>query len=92
MRDQETAENCEGSKQVQVEGGVMPPELLDLVRFLANTWTAIDEFVYENCDPEKMGKYPVVQGTRNQIDLINIGKQPYNTANIRAAVNYMLGA
>lgn len=88
----ENVENCEHSKPVSVECGVMPPELLDLVRFLADTWAKIDTFVYENCDPDKMGKYPVIQGTRNQINLINIGKQPYDTTRIRKAVDYMLGA
>lgn len=68
----------------------IPPEVLDLVRFLANTYTEIDRFVYENCDGNALMKYPVVQGTSNQIKLNRIGEQSYDKARIGKAVAWMI--
>jgi len=67
----------------------IPSEVLDLVRFMCETWDKIDTFVYESI-PERILKYPVVQGTKNQIDLKNIGKQDYKKANLIKAVKWML--
>ena len=70
----------------------IPPEVLDLVRFLAESWATADEFIYKNCkDGDAIFKYPVIQGTRNQIDLKIIGCQEYDLKNIRIAVNWMIG-
>jgi hypothetical protein len=68
----------------------IPQEVLELVRFLAETWTDIDKFVYENCTGEQLMKYPVVQGTRNQINLKRIGEQPYSKESLHKAVAWML--
>ena len=66
--------------------------LKSLVIFLAETWSEIDEFVYEHCDGDDLCKYPVIQGTRNQIDLRNIGRLGIgDIKKIRTAVNFMLG-
>ena len=70
----------------------IPVEMLDLVRFLAETWDAIDQFVYQHCDRESLMKYPVVQGTRNQTNLRKIGKQPYETKRLKRAVDWLLNA
>lgn len=67
----------------------IPVEVLDLVRFLAETWVEIDKWAYQH-GGEGLIQYPVVQGTRNQIDLASIGQQPYNKENIRKAVDWML--
>lgn len=69
---------------------VIAPEVLDVVRFLAETWVAIDEFVYKNCDGEALMHYPVVQGTRNQINLKKIGEQQYDPARLKAGVEWLL--
>jgi len=74
----------------EVDRVVIPDEVLDLVRFLAETWDDIDQFVYKHCDGEALMKYPVVQGTRNQIDLKRIGEQQYSKENLRKAVDWML--
>lgn len=68
----------------------LPPELLDLVRFLADTWDAVDKFVYEHCDGEALAKYPVVQGARNQINLRKIGDQAYDPKRRKEAVKWLL--
>lgn len=68
----------------------IPQEVLELVRFLAETWTDIDKFVYENCTGEQLMKYPVVQGTHNQINLKRISEQPYNKESLHKAVAWML--
>lgn len=68
----------------------IPEEVLDLVRFLAQTWDSIDSFVYENCDGESLMKYPVIQGMRNQMNLREIGKQQYSKENLRKAVDWLL--
>ena len=72
-----------------VERDVIPIEVLDLVRFLAATWTEVDKFVYEHCDGDALMYYPVVQGTSNQIKLMRIGEQPCSNENIRVAVEWM---
>lgn len=72
-----------------VQGDVIPPEVLDLVRFMCATWTEVDRFVYQHCDSDALMHYPVVQGTSNQFRLQCIGEQPHDTANIRKAVEWM---
>lgn len=62
----------------------------DLARFLANTWEAIDRFVYANIDVDAIDKYPVIQGTSNQINLAKIGTQKYSNANLYLAIAYLL--
>lgn len=65
-------------------------QLKDLARFLAENWVEVDKFVYSNCPVYNMDKYPVIQGTRNQLDLSKIGSQEYKTENIRKAVDLLL--
>jgi len=69
---------------------VIPPEVIDLVRFMCATWTDIDKWAYANADGDALMKYPVIQGTRNQINLQRIGEQEYNAANIHKAVKWLL--
>lgn len=76
--------------QRPVEALVIPPEALDLIRFLCATWTEIYRWAYANADGDALCKYPVIQGTRNQLDLQRIGEQAHDTANIRKAVKWML--
>lgn len=79
-----------GEMHNRVDPIVIPAEMLDLVRFLAETWNKIDAFVYEYCSGDALMKYPVVQGTRNQMDLRRIGGQQYSKKNLRKAVDWML--
>lgn len=78
---------------------VMPPECADLIRFLCAAWYAVDSLRYEAyaMEPEAMkefliNKWPVIQGTRNQINLMNIGKQPWKSEHVAKAIAYMLKA
>ena len=73
----------------EVEPLIIPPEVLDLLRFMCATWTQIDRWAYEHAGAESMAHYPVVQGTVNQINLQRIGEQPHNTANLHKAVKWM---
>jgi len=86
-----------GSLQSAVDALVMPAECADLIRFLCGLWYDIDKLRYEAAAlPEEeikdflIMKWPVVQGTRNQINLMNIGKQPYKSENVAKAVAWML--
>lgn len=74
----------------EMQENAIPVELLDLVRFQAETWDAIDQFVYQHCDGEALMKYPVVQGTRNQMNLRAIGKQPYEAKRLKKAAEWLL--
>lgn len=75
----------------EVEIHKRPPlEMMDLVRFLANTWASVDQFVYDHCDGEALLKYPVVQGTKNQIYLKRIGQQPFVAQHVARAVEWIL--
>jgi len=66
----------------------VPVEVLDLLRFMCETWVKIDEFVYPNC--LNTNKYPVIQGTANQIRLSRIAEQPYNAKDLCKAMDWML--
>lgn len=68
----------------------IPPEVLDLVRFMCATWAEIDGFVFKHCEGDALMHYPIVQGLCNQIQLRRIGEQPHNTANLRKAREWML--
>ena len=77
------------AQAVRDKGEPIPPEVLDLLRFMCATWSAIDRFVYQHCNCDALEHYPVVQGTRNQILLLHIGEQPHDTANIGKAAEWM---
>lgn len=77
-------------QQLKEAQDAIPAEMLDLVRFLSETWDAIDQFVYQHCDGEALMKYPVIQGTRNQMDLRAIGKQPYEAKRLKKAAEWLL--
>jgi len=72
-----------------VKGDVIPPEVLDLVRFMCATWKEIDKFVYQYCDGDALAHYPVVQGTSNQIRLQRIGEQPHDLKNVGKAAEWL---
>lgn len=67
----------------------IPPEALDLIRFLCETWVEIDEWAYKNASPDALSSYPVIQGTSNQIKLRRIAGQPFDRRSIPAAVKWM---
>ena len=69
---------------------LMPKEVLDLVRFLASLYNDIDKCVYEHGDSDLLMKYPVVQGTANQLKLKWIGEQEYSNKTIHTGVEFML--
>jgi hypothetical protein len=62
----------------------------DLCRFMCQTYDAVDKFVYKQCDGDALMKYPVVQGTQNQINLVKIGMQSFDKTNIKTGVDYLL--
>jgi hypothetical protein len=68
---------------------IVPVEVLDLVRFMCATWKDINEWAYKYSDSEALMKYPVIQGTRNQLDIIAIGKQKHDTKKLRDAIEWM---
>lgn len=68
----------------------IPPEVLDLLIFMCNTWDTIDSFVYEHLAQEDaIMNYPVIQGAANQMALRQIGKLPYDKTNLGKAVQWM---
>lgn len=68
----------------------IPTSIIDLTIFMCNTWAKIDTFVYEHCDGSQIMQYPVIQGTKNQINLDKIGKMQYDNKKIHDAVNWLL--
>ncbi|HBA34877.1 MAG TPA: hypothetical protein DCZ12_12155 [Gammaproteobacteria bacterium] len=83
-------ERQQDAQASEIERIVIAPEVLDVVRFLAETWSEIDKFVYQNCDGESLMRYPVVQGTRNQMNLKKIASQGYDPAKLKAGVEWLL--
>lgn len=78
------------SAQLMVQKAMKCDEVLDLLRFMCETWSEIDKWAYENVDDVALSKYPVIQGTSRQIRLINIGAQKYNASNIDSAIKWVL--
>lgn len=67
----------------------VPSGILELVRFLANTYCEIEKFVFEY-GAEHIGSYPMIQGTRNQMNIMKIGEQFYTIDGIKNGVKLML--
>ena len=65
-------------------------EVLDLLRFMCNVWTDIDKWAYENMPANALGSYPVIQGTRNQLNLNKIGEQEFDKDKLIKGVEWML--
>lgn len=72
-----------------VEPAVMPPEVLDLLRFMCATWVQIDEWAHEHVKGDAIMNYPVIQGTGNQMRLRRIGRQPYDSKALHVAAEWM---
>ena len=76
---------------------VMPQEMLDLVRWLAETtmdWhrrrhNALS-FEGEECRNYLAMHFPTIQGTMNQINLEKIGEQDYDIKKVGKAVKWLL--
>jgi hypothetical protein len=71
--------------------------LSDMAVFMCGLWSETDKLRYKTLSlPDTQikdylfGKWPVVQGTRNQINLTSIGEKPYDSANIAKAVKMLL--
>ncbi|MDZ7789745.1 MAG: hypothetical protein U5L08_04475 [Xanthomonadales bacterium] len=65
-------------------------QVVDLAIFMCATWEQIDSWAYEQCDGDALMKYPVVQGTRNQLDLGRVGALPMNKQNLRQGLSFIL--
>ena len=66
-------------------------EAIDLIIFLAGAWDSANDFIMKHCTGvDAIGEYPIVQGTKNQLDLKTIGQQQYDQKNVRAAVDSIL--
>ena len=76
---------------LQLEDEVIPPEILDLVKFLAKYVMDLHELqleVYKTNNIDLLiNKFPILQGTNNQIKMKNIGKQKYNPDKLRDGFN-----
>ncbi|MGS0941603.1 hypothetical protein ACVA51_13725 [Pseudomonas luteola] len=69
----------------------------DLIRFLAQLYCQLDHLRYETIKlPEgeivdyMINKWPVVQGTANQIRLMRLGEMPYDSGKLAAAIDACL--
>lgn len=73
------------------EGFVLVPSgVLDLTRFMCETWTEIDKFVYKNC--QNLELYPLIQGSKTQSAIRKIGKQKFNPFSVGAGIQAMIEA
>ena len=70
----------------------VPEEVLDLARFMCAAWDEVDKWAYRHCDGDTLVKYPVMQGTRNQLNLRRIGEQPYDLKRVGVTVKWMIAA
>jgi len=84
-----TEQRDKAAAEPPLDCDVIPPEVLDLVRFMCATWSRVDAWAYSQCDGEALMHYPVVQGVGNQIKLLRIGEQKFDPANIHKAAAWM---
>jgi hypothetical protein len=63
-------------------------DLQHLIRFMCGTWVAIDEWA--SMFSEAMDTYPMIQGTRNQMNLREIAAQSYDKRRVAFGVQLML--
>jgi hypothetical protein len=63
-------------------------DLQHLIRFMCRTWVAIDEWA--SMFSEAMDTYPMIQGTRNQMNLREIAAQSYDIRRVAFGVQLML--
>ena len=84
----------------------VPKSVLDLVRFMCETWEAVEDSrgkamsMVRGIAPTPREAmlmrdflamhWPAGQGTKNRSDLSAIGKQPYESDALRTAVRWML--
>jgi len=85
--------------QPQEAQAVAPDGLIDLCRFLAAAYCELDELRYSTAKlpPDEIadtliGKWPVIQGTGNQIKIKRISEQPYDAAKLQSGLAAMLAA
>ena len=69
---------------------LVPSGVLDLTRFMCETWTEIDKFVYKNC--QNLELYPLIQGSKTQSTIRKIGKQKFNPFAVGAGIQAMIEA
>lgn len=69
---------------------LMPSGVLDLTRFMCETWTEIDKFVYKNC--QNLELYPLIQGSKTQSAIRKIGKQKFNPFAVGAGIQAVIEA
>jgi len=72
------------------ESATVPPELVDLVRFVAAHYVDVHEYIYRNCPPDVAAQVPKLQSTQAVFAANVIGKQNYSAKNLKAAVDWML--
>jgi hypothetical protein len=70
--------------------GEVAEDLQHLIRFMCRTWVAIDEWA--SMFSEAMDTYPMIQGTRNQMNLREIAAQSYDKKRVALGVQLMLPA
>ena len=88
-RDVEKYLRAQSKAIIDAENKV-PESVLHLCAFMCETWELVDSFVYEFCHDDSIDKYPVVQGTRMQINLAKIATLKYDDEKIYQAVEWIL--
>lgn len=81
------------------QAGQVPDGVLDLCRFLAKLYCELDGLRYSTAKlpPEEIAdalicKWPVLQGTLNQLNIKRISEQPYDESNLQTGVAALLAA
>lgn len=82
----------------KIENNIFPSEVLDLVSFLASGYMNAHDVLFKALEFEEAEKiknhiilkFPMLQGTKNQISLRNIGKREYRKENLSFAVDWLL--
>ena len=68
----------------------VPIELLDLVRFIADSWNDAHKCIIRSKNVDLLMNYPMVQTSKTQSELTLIGQQKHCAANIQPAIDWLL--
>lgn len=66
------------------------PDDIHLLRLVCEIWNDVDKWAYKHAGVHAIAKYPVVQGTTNQMTLRNLGAMPYAPSAVKRSLD-MLG-
>jgi hypothetical protein len=68
----------------------VPPELVDLIRFMAAHYMDVLKFIHGECPEKFANEVPGLQGVHNIFCAQKIAEQEYYAKNLRSAIDWLI--